>query len=233
MKILVIEDDEGIGKLIRAILLAEGYEVEHVATGVEGTARAVATEYDGIVLDLGLGDRHGLTVLQDFRASGVSAPVLILTADASESSIVRALDTGADEYIVKPVRNRELAARVRALVRRREKSAEPEQLQVGSVTLDRLKRKATAGTSILNLSPREFALLEYLMRYAGVVVTRPDILKHVWAMDFDPGSNIVDVQINRLRKRLTIAGAQVRIQTERGTGFCLLPEAAPSNARIP
>ncbi|MEO7086855.1 MAG: response regulator transcription factor [Gemmatimonadaceae bacterium] len=222
MKILVIEDDAGIGRLLKALLVSEGYEVEHVETGTEGAARAQSSEYDGIVLDLGLGDRHGLDVLRDLRGAGVMTPVLILTADASETSIVQALDAGADEYTVKPVRNRELAARVRALIRRGVKSGEPEQLVVGPLVLNRLKRKVTGHGGPINLSPREFSLLEYFMRFAGVVVTRPDILKDVWGMDFDPGSNLVDVQVNRLRKKLEIAEVPVRIETQRGTGFCLI-----------
>jgi DNA-binding response OmpR family regulator len=226
MKILVIEDDAGIGRLIKAILLAERYEVEHVETGTQGALLAQSNEYDGIVLDLGLGDRHGLDVLRDLRRAGVTTPVLILTADASETSIVQALDAGADEYTVKPVRNRELAARVRALVRRRDKG-EPEQLVVGSLILNRLKRRVTAKGGPINLSPREFSLLEYFMRYAGVVVARPDILRDVWGMDFDPGSNLVDVQVNRLRKKLEIAEVSVRIETQRGAGFCLI-EAPPT-----
>jgi DNA-binding response OmpR family regulator len=226
MKILVIEDDAGIGRLIKAILLAEHYEVEHVETGTEGASLAQRNEYDGIVLDLGLADRHGLDVLRELRRAGVTTPVLILTADASETSIVQALDAGADEYTIKPVRNRELAARVRALVRRRDKSGEPEQLVVGALVLNRMKRRVTGASGPINLSPREFSLLEYFMRYVGVVVSRPDILKDVWGMDFDPGSNLVDVQVNRLRKKLEIAEVPVRIETQRGAGFCLL-EGAP------
>jgi two-component system OmpR family response regulator len=224
MKILVIEDDLGIARLVRAILVGDGYAVDLASSGEEGQALALANQYDGIVLDLGLGDRHGLTVLQELRREGLLTPVLILTADSAESSIVRALDAGADEYAVKPVRNRELAARVRALVRRRDKPSEPEHLAVETLALNRLSRKASVRGTALNLSPREFALLEHLMQHVNMVATRAELLKHVWAMEFDPGSNVVDVHVTRLRRKLEAANAPVRIETRRGAGFTLLPE---------
>lgn len=221
LKILVVEDDPGVSRLIRTVLLAEGYAVDLATTGEEGRLLALVNEYDGIVLDLNLSDRHGLTILQELRREGRATPVLILTADGEESTVVRALDAGADEYVIKPVRNRELAARVRALVRRGERPPEREQIVMESLVLNRLTRQALVSGRPLLLSPREFALLEHFMLHAGEVVTRADLLEHVWDMRFDPGSNVVDVHVGRLRRKLARAGATASIETRRGVGLTM------------
>jgi two-component system, OmpR family, response regulator len=147
--------------------------------------------------------------------------VLVLTGDASESTIVRALDAGADDYVTKPVRNRELAARVRALVRRRDRPSSSEQLVAGSLVLNRLTRVVLTEGRPINLAPKEFALLEHLLLHRDEVVTRADLLEHVWDTTFDPGTNVVDVQVGRLRRKLKQAGVDARIETRRGAGLIL------------
>jgi DNA-binding response OmpR family regulator len=220
----VIEDDAAVGRLIEAVLTAEGYGVDFVTSGEEGRLLAFVNAYDGIILDLGLADRHGLTIVQELRREGRTTPILVLTGETGESSIVRALDAGADEYVIKPVRNRELAARVRALVRRRDRPGEPEQLTVGALVLNRLTRQVLVRGMPLQLSPRELALLEQLMLRTGEVVTRADLLERVWDTRFDPGSNVVDVHVGRLRRKLAQAGAPAHIETRRGLGIVLVPD---------
>lgn len=223
MRILVVEDDTMVARLVRAVLTADGYAVDVAATGEEGRLLAFVNDYDGIVLDLNLSDRHGLTILQELRREGRQTPVLILTGTGDESEVVRALDAGADEYVVKPVRNRELAARVRALVRRGAHVQRSEQLTVGALILNRLTRRVLVGGDALELSPREFALLEHLLLHTDEVVSRADLLEKVWDMHFDPGSNVVDVHVARLRRKLDASDAPVVIHTVRGVGFRLTP----------
>jgi len=219
VRILVVEDDAMVSRLVREVLKADGYAVDVAGTGEEGRLLAFVNEYDGIVLDLHLTDRHGLTILQELRREGRQTPVLILTSSGDESEIVRALDAGADEYVVKPVRNRELAARVRALVRRGPHALRSEQLTMGSLTLNRLTHRVLVSGEALDLSPREFAVLEHLLLHTDAVVTRVDLLEKVWDRHFDPGSNVVDVHVARLRRKLEVANAPIAIRTVRGVGF--------------
>lgn len=224
MRILVVEDDAMVARLVRAVLTADGYAVDVATTGEEGRLLAFVNEYDGIVLDLHLNDRHGLTILHELRREGRQTPVLILTGSGEESEVVRALDAGADEYVVKPVRNRELAARVRALVRRGNRSQMIEQLTSGPLVLNRLTRRVLVSGTEVPLSPRELSVLEHLLLHSGEVVTRSDLLESVWDMHFDPGSNVVDVHIARLRRKLESHGAPLEIVTVRGVGFRLVPD---------
>jgi len=217
-----------VAHLVRAVLVGAGYTVDVACTGEEGRRLAFANDYDGIVLDLKLNDVHGLTILQELRREGRQTPVLILTGVGGESEMVRALDAGADEYVVKPVRNRELAARVRALVRRGNRSTE--QVTMGDLVINRLARRAFVRGEEVVLSPRELSVLEYLILHSGDIVTRSDLLENVWDMHFDPGSNVVDVHIARLRRKLESHDAPVRIATVRGVGFRLEQDAAESGA---
>jgi DNA-binding response OmpR family regulator len=221
MKVLVVDDDRSVGSLIKKILVAEGFAVDYVESGEEARMLALVEPYDGIVLDLGLGDRHGLTIVQELRREKRDTPILVLTGDANESTIVRALDAGADEYVIKPVRNREFAARVRALVRRRDKPAAAEQLVAGSLVLNRLTRTVLVDGQPLSLSPKEFGLLEHLLLHRDEVVTRADLLEHVWETTFDPGTNVVDVLVGRVRRKLARAGSPLRIETRRRLGVVL------------
>jgi two-component system, OmpR family, response regulator len=176
-------------------------------------------DFDGIVLDLGLSDRPGMTILRDLRRAGRATPILVLTGDGAESSIVQALDAGADAYVVKPARTQELVARVRALARRQNPPAEAARLAMGSASLNRLTREVHVGGAPIALSPREFGLLEYFMLHSGSIVTREQLLRDVWGTAFDPGTNVVDVHVGRLRRKLEGAGADIRIETRRGEGW--------------
>ena len=177
-------------------------------------------EYDGIILDLELGDRHGFEILQELRAAGKRTPVLLYTGNEDSQAIVRGLDAGADGYVVKPVSNEELKARVRSLVRRGPASRANEQLVVGGLRLNRLTRRVTRGSVEIELTPMELRLLEHLMLRAGQIVTRGELHDKVWDMHFDPSSNLVDAHVARLRKKISSASS-VSLTTRRGMGFVL------------
>jgi DNA-binding response OmpR family regulator len=221
--ILLIDDDDVVVRGIQRVLSREGYVVDVATSGTEGRRLALEHAYEGILLDLGLGDRPGMTILQELRRAGLTTPILVLTGDGSESSTVRALNAGADAYVVKPVRSQELVARVRALARRQERPSEPQQLAAGTLVLNRLTRQVLVAGAPLLLSPREFGLLEYFMLHLGEVVTREVLLRDVWGTEFDPGTNVVDVHVGRLRRKLVGAGADVQIATRRGEGLALSP----------
>jgi DNA-binding response OmpR family regulator len=233
VKLLIIEDEPGTIRILSTLLSEDGYTVDHAMTVEEGRALATRVPYDGILLDLHLGDRDGVSLLQDLRRHRIGIPVLILTSETSEETIVRALDAGADEYVMKPFRSAELSARVRALVRRRVRDTPSDELVSGSLLLNRLERRALVRGAALNLSPKEVALLEHLLQFTGTVVSRTAMLERVWGMRFDPGSNVVDVHVARLRRKLSAAGAPVRIESKRGTGFVLVPESVDPFAVAP
>lgn len=226
VRILLVEDDRSVARLISTLLSAEGFAVDVVHSGEEGRVLAFVNPYEGILLDLALGDRHGLTIVQELRREGRETPILVLTGAADEGDIVRALDAGADDYVVKPMRTRELVARVRALVRRSARALRSDQLAAGDVALNRLTRAAHVAGELVPLTPKEFALLEYFLLHMGEAVTRADLLEHVWDQHFDPGSNVVDVQVARLRRKLEERRASASIETVRGVGFRLVSAAA-------
>lgn len=223
----MVEDDPGVRRLIQRTLIAEGYAVDVAENGETGRQLAFTNDYDGILLDQELGDRHGISILQEIRRENRQTPVLMLTGRGGEGDIVRALDAGADEYVLKPVSPRELAARVRALVRRAPRSTRSEQLAVGRVVLNRLTHEVRIAAALISLTHKEFALLEMLMMHAGTVVSRTTLLEKVWDMHFDPGSNVVDVHIGRVRRKLEESG--VEIETIRGAGYKLIP-AGPTGS---
>ena len=220
MRALVVEDDPSSALLSRHVLEGEGFVVDQAATGEEAIRLAAATDYDAIVLDLGLPDRNGLSVLEAFRQGGRTTPVLVLTGATESETTVRALDTGADDYLRKPPVPEELAARVRALVRRAA-AKRAEQLSCGNVVLDRLTRQLFVNGTRVDLTSKELPLLEQLLLHQDEVITRPELLQRVWDMDFDPGSNVVDVNVARIRRKLTAAKADVVIAARRGVGFVL------------
>jgi DNA-binding response OmpR family regulator len=223
MRILVVDDDRAILKLIQRVLRDEAYAVDIASTGEEARLLALVNDYDGIILDLQLGDRHGFEILQELRRNGRPTPVLLYSGRADTDSIVRGLDAGADDYVVKPVSNEELRARVRTLVRRGKSGTRGEQAQVGNLTLNRLTRRVTIDTKEVNLTAMELKLLEHLMLRAGETVTRTELHDKVWDMHFDPSSNVIDAHVARLRKKLRQAGASAVIATRRGMGFMLEP----------
>lgn len=221
MRILIAEDDKSVASLMRRVLAEDGYAIDIAHTGEDARLLAFVNDYDGIVLDLELGDRHGFEILQELRSAGKTTPVLLYTGTEDATAIVRGLDAGADGYIVKPVSNQELRARVRSLLRRGPGSRVNEQVSLGALRLNRLTRRVTSGSSEIDLTPMELRLLEHLMLHAGQVVTRGDLHDKVWDMHFDPSSNLVDAHVARLRKKLNLANAGVSLVTRRGMGFVL------------
>ena len=208
-----------LSALIRRALAEDGFTVDVAADCEQAEAVAFVHEYDGIVLDLVLPGKSGLQLLQQLRREGRMTPILILTGRRAKQDIVRGLDIGADDYLTKPCDLAELKARVRALVRRGGGSRQSEQIAIGGVILDRRKRQATVDGVQLRMTPKEFALLEYLMMKVDEVVTRTELLEKVWDFHFDPGSNVVDVHVARLRAKLRLASAGVNVETVRGIGF--------------
>ena len=231
MRVLVVEDDHGMAKLVRLLLSEDGYAVDLTASGEEGLSLARINSYDAMILDLGLPDRAGLTVLRALRAEGSRLPILILTARAGANEVVQGLDAGADDYLVKPFSNAELKARVRALVRRGG-AMRTEQVACGALVINRLTHHALVGGRQLDLTAREFALLEHLALHAGEVVTRTTLLEAIWDMHFDPGTNVVDALVLRLRRKLAAAGASPRVATIRGVGYRLTDVASAVEATI-
>ena len=212
--------------MAKRVLSEDGYAIDVAHTGEEARLLAFVNDYDGIVLDANLGDRHGFEILQEIRAAGKMTPVLLYTGMGASEAVVRGLDAGADSYVVKPVSNEELRARVRSLVRRGPTKRASEQISVGDLRLNRLTRRVTAGSVVLDLTPMELKLLEHLMLHAGQVVTRSALHDKVWDMHFDPSSNLVDAHVARLRRKLNSVTDSVSLVTRRGLGFVL--EAAPS-----
>jgi heavy metal response regulator len=224
MRILVVEDERKVAAFIRQGLLEEGHTVEVASDGAAALeALADAAPYDLVVLDVMLPGRDGFDVLKTLRAGGVRTPVLLLTARDTVADKVTGLDLGADDYLAKPFAFEEFLARVRALLRRGRSGGEPV-LRVADLCLDPATRAVTRGRRRISLTAREYALLEYLMRRAGRVLSRPLIAQHVWGMDFDPESNIVDVYVGYLRRKIDADGEPRLLHTVRGAGYLLSPE---------
>jgi len=223
MRLLVVDDDSAILKLITRVLRDESYAIDVASTGEEARLLALVNEYDGIILDLQLGDRHGFEILQELRRNGRRTPVLLYSGLSDTDTIVRGLDAGADDYVVKPVSNEELRARVRTLVRRGSGNRVSEQVSAGNLTLNRLTRRVTCGAAEVSLTSMELKLLEHLMLRTGETVSRSELHDRVWDMHFDPSSNVIDAHVARLRKKLDKAGASAVIATRRGIGFVLEP----------
>jgi two-component system OmpR family response regulator len=220
MRILIVEDEVKIARAIRRGLEREGYATEVAATGQEAILRAIEQDYDAIVLDVMIPAPDGFAVCRQMRARNRWAPVLMLTARDSVEDRIRGLDAGADDYLVKPFSFGELLARLRALLRRAP-AERPAILQAGDVTLDPSAHVVTRAGQPVELSAREFALLEFLMRRAGQVLTRTAILEHVWDYRFDGDSNVVDVYIGYLRRKLEEPFGAPLIRTVRGVGYVL------------
>lgn len=227
MRILVAEDDTPLATFLRKGLQAEDYAVDVAADGTEARAMALESDYDLMILDLNLPKLDGITVLNAVRPKKPSLPVLVLTARSRVEDRVQSLDTGADDYLSKPFSFAELAARVRALLRRGTRSFDVV-LRVGDLELDRVTHRVERAGKPIELTSKEFALLEYLMRNSGRRVTRAMIIEHVWNLAFDTGTNIVDVYINYLRNKVDAGHTPQLIHTVRGVGYELSsrPEAA-------
>jgi DNA-binding response OmpR family regulator len=220
MKILVIEDDPTVGEFVRRGLEEQRWQADLVANGLEGERLALAQAYDLVILDMRLPGRNGLDVLRTLRARGFERPVLVLTAQDAVDAKVETLRAGADDYVTKPFAFEELLARAEALLRRPRAMASP-QLRVGDLALDQGTREVRRGEELIDLTPKEFAVLEYLMRHAGRVMSRTLITEYAWGYHFDPGTNIVDVVINHLRKKLDARHDKKLITTVRGVGYMI------------
>lgn len=220
MKILVIEDDPTVGEFVRRGFEEQLWQADLVTNGAEGEQLAASQPYDMVVLDMRLPGRSGLDVLRSLRARGFEKPVLVLTAQDAVDAKVETLRAGADDYVTKPFAFEELLARVEALGRRPRSLASP-RLVVADLILDQGTREVTRAGEVVELTLKEFSVLEYLMRHAGRVMSRTLITEYAWGYHFDPGTNIVDVVINHLRKKIDAPHDRKLITTVRGVGYMI------------
>ena len=221
MRVLLIEDDPRVAAFVTKSLLSEGHLVDHRQDGRSGLIQAASESYDVIVLDRMLPHVDGLKVLQTIRATGDVTPVLVLSALGDTDERVRGLRAGSDDYLAKPFSISELVARVEALGRRQAAAESTSQILVGEVTIDPVSRLVSCKGRRIELTNREFRILEYLARNAGRIVTRSMLLEHVWDYSFDPQTNIIDQHVSRLRQKLDRGGASTVIETVRGAGYCI------------
>jgi len=220
MRVLVVEDEPGVAQFIEQGLTESGYAVDVARDGAEGLEYALAAKYDAIILDIMLPKMDGLEMLREIREHGIKNPVLLLTARDGVDDRVKGLDTGADDYLVKPFAFPELLARVRALLRRPPLQADPV-LRLGDLEMDTARREVRRAGKIIELSPREFSLLELLLRHPKQVLTRTQIIEHVWNFDFYSETNVVDVYIGYLRRKIDRGFDIHLIHTVRGVGYRL------------
>jgi two-component system copper resistance phosphate regulon response regulator CusR len=220
MKILVIEDDPTVGQFVKRGLEEQRWGVDLVANGEEGERMAASDAYDLVILDLRLPGKSGIQVLHTLRARGFERPVLVLTAQDAVDAKVQTLRAGADDYVTKPFAFEELLARVEALSRRPRALVSPT-IRVGDLVLDQDAREVRRDGTAIDLTPKEYAVLEYLMRHAGKVMSRTLITEYAWGYHFDPGTNIVDVVINHLRKKIDVKHDRRLISTVRGVGYMM------------
>ena len=228
MKVLVVEDDRKVAGFIEQGLKEEGYVVDVAPDGDEATMLAHVYEYDIILLDVELPKKNGFQVATELRREGRTTPILMLTSRDATEDVVRGLDAGADDYLAKPFRFDELLARIRAL-HRRGGAERLDTLAYGPVTLDRLRHVAAVDGRPLDLTPKEFQLLEYFLLHPEEVVRRTTLLEKVWDMHFDPESNVVDVHVGNLRRKLTRAAGEPLLRTIRGVGYILDRSTATSD----
>ena len=221
MYVLLVEDERRLSQLVRRVLEEEGHAVDAAFEGEEGLAMGLEGTHDVIVLDIMLPQMDGIEVCQSLRRKKVDTPVLLLTALDGVDDRVRGLDAGADDYLPKPFAFQELLARLRALSRRRVQASDPLAITVNDLSLDVRRRRAERNGAPIDLSPKEFSLLEFLMRNEGRVVTRTQILDHLWGYDFATDSNLVDVYVAYLRRKVDKGHDQKLIRTVRGVGYAL------------
>jgi two-component system OmpR family response regulator len=224
MRVLVIEDDREAARYLTKGLAESGHVVDHAADGARGLVLATSESYDVLVVDRMLPGLDGLALVEALRKSGSTVPALILSAKGSVEDRVAGLRAGGDDYLTKPFAFAELLARLDALVRRSQPKAVETVLRVADLEMDLLARTVARGGKPIELKPREFRILEYLMRHAGRVVTRTMLLENVWDYSFDPQTNVVDVHISRLRQKIDPDGAAPLLQTVRGAGYRLREE---------
>ena len=220
MRLLVVEDEQKVARFVTQGLEEEGYAVDVATDGETGLSMALDHVHDLIILDIQLPKKDGLQVIQELRRASVQTPVLLLTVRAAIEDKVLGLDAGADDYLTKPFAFQELVARIRALLRRGPEAAPPV-LRIGDLTLDPARRTVIRGDQKIELTAREFTLLDYFMRNSGRVLTRTMIAEHVWDYDFDPGTNVIDVYVNYLRKKIDASHEPKLLHTIRGAGYVL------------
>lgn len=224
VRVLVVEDDKKIASFVTGGLKQSGFAVDHCVDGEEAYALASATPYDAAIVDVMLPKLDGISLVRNLRRDGVKMPIIFLSAKGSVEDRVKGLQSGGDDYLPKPFSFAELLARIQAMIRRTSQSAsEPTRLSVGDLTMDLLTREVTRAGQKVELQPREFALLEYLLRNAGKVVTKAMILEHIFDYSFDPQTNVVDVLVHRLRSKVDKEFPKKLIQTYRGIGYALKP----------
>jgi len=221
MRVLVIEDDSKIASFITKGLEQAGFAVDHAADGEDGLFMATNESYDAAVIDIMLPGRDGLSIIAAMRQAKLATPVIILSAKHSVEDRIQGLQTGGDDYLVKPFTFAELLARVQALIRRSSRVTEPNRLTVGGLSVDLITRETVRSGQTIELQPREFSLLEYLMRHSGRVVSKTMILEHIWNYHFDPQTNVVDVLVCRLRNKIDRDYEQKLIHTIRGVGYVI------------
>ncbi|MDQ3796739.1 MAG: response regulator transcription factor [Pseudomonadota bacterium] len=221
MRVLIIEDDRQAAGYLAKGLRESGFAVDHAANGNEGLYMALSEPYDVLIVDRMLPGRDGLSIIATLRAQGKMTPVLILSALWEVDDRVRGLRAGGDDYLTKPYAFTELLARIEALLRRGGNAVQDTVLRVGDLEIDLLARSAKRANKIIELQPREFRLLEYLMRHHNQVVTRTMLLEHVWDYHFDPQTNVIDVHISRLRQKIDKGFKTTLLHTVRGAGYCL------------
>ncbi len=229
MRVLLVEDEPNAAHVLAKGLREQTYAVDVAADGETAIFQAGTTDYDAVILDVMLPVRDGFAVCRTIRESGSVVPILMVTARDAVESRIEGLDCGADDYLVKPFDFGELLARLRALVRRGRLPLLPERLVIGPLALDTRSRRVRVRTREVSLTGKEYALLEYLARRAGDVVSRADIAEHVWDEHYDPMSNVVDVYVQRLRRKLDHSGSESFIRTRRGEGYQLVSGAEPGS----
>jgi DNA-binding response OmpR family regulator len=227
MKILVVEDDKKLGRLVRKGLEAQGFVVDFSDDGDEGFTLATTRGYDAVVLDIMLPGRDGLSILRNLRERRLTVPVILCTARSALNERLDGLNLGADDYLTKPFYLEELVARLHALIRRAS-GQQKNLLQYGNITVNLLTREVKCGPKPVELTAREFALLTYLMRSPGRTFTRTQICEHVWNYHFDPGTNLVDVYVQHLRKKLAEGSGAPVIETVRSVGYRIPEEEKPA-----
>ena len=219
MRVLLVEDEPHAAQVLAKGLREQTYAVDVAADGDSAVFQVATTDYDAVILDVMLPVRDGFAVCRTIRDSGCAVPILMVTARDAVESRIQGLDSGADDYLVKPFDFGELLARLRALIRRGRQPLLPERLTIGPLVLDTRGRRARVRNRAVSLTAKEYALLEYLARRAGDVVSRGDIAEHVWDEHYDPLSNVVDVYVQRLRRKLDAPGMPSLIRTRRGEGY--------------
>ncbi len=221
MRILIVEDDRETAQFVVKGLQQEGFSVDHAADGEEGLHCALTEAYDAAVIDIMLPKRDGLSLIDEVRRCGRGMPVLILSAKGTVDDRVKGLQVGGDDYLVKPFAFSELVARIQALIRRSSRTTEPTTLSVGGLEMDLVRRKVFRNSGEIELQPKEFALLEYLLRNAGRVVSKTMIMEHVWDYNFDPRTTVVESRVCRLRDKVDRPFGGNLIHTIRGVGYVL------------